>query len=184
MRTASEIIDALIGREGGYSNDPDDAGGETMLGITEATARAYGYTGAMIDLPRPLAVNIYFDRYYQQPGFARLADHSEAIAVECLDAGVNLGPAWPSQWLQRALNVLNREGKDYADLLVDGRCGPITARTLGQYLSARGKEGERVMLAALNALQGSRYIEIAEHRPSQERFVYGWLRARVLEPLS
>ena len=43
--TALELI------EGGYSNDPQDPGGETMYGITARLARAYGYTGAMRDLP-------------------------------------------------------------------------------------------------------------------------------------
>jgi hypothetical protein len=40
----------------------------------------------------------------------------------------------------------------------------------------------RVLLTAMNCLQGDRYIQIAEARPSQERFVYGWLRARVMTP--
>ncbi len=32
---------------------------------------------------------------------------------------------------------------------------------------------------ALNALQGARYIEIAEQRPAQQAFVFGWLSERV-----
>jgi hypothetical protein len=35
------------------------------------------------------------------------------------------------------------------------------------------------MLRALNALQGARYIDIAEGRPSQEAFTYGWFLHRV-----
>ena len=35
------------------------------------------------------------------------------------------------------------------------------------------------MLKALNALQGERYIDLAEKRQANESFVYGWLRTRV-----
>lgn len=56
---------------------------------------------------------------------------------------------------------------------------PRTLAALRAYLAKRGTEGETVLLKALNCLQGERYIDIAERRPKDEEFVYGWLRARV-----
>ena len=50
-----DIIDHVLDVEGGYVNDPDDPGGATNHGITEREARAYGYEGAMRDLPRRTA---------------------------------------------------------------------------------------------------------------------------------
>ena len=47
-----ELIDDVIGREGGYSNHPADRGGPTRWGITEAVARAHGFAGDMRDFPR------------------------------------------------------------------------------------------------------------------------------------
>ena len=47
-----QLIEGLIEREGGYANHPADKGGATCFGITEAVARAHGYTGGMRDLPR------------------------------------------------------------------------------------------------------------------------------------
>ena len=44
------IIDGVIAREGGYVNDPRDAGGETNWGITKAVARANGWAGPMRQL--------------------------------------------------------------------------------------------------------------------------------------
>jgi hypothetical protein len=41
------------------------------------------------------------------------------------------------------------------------------------------RTGETTMLIALNALQGARYIGIAEADKTQETFLYGWLRNRV-----
>ena len=50
---------------------------------------------------------------------------------------------------------------------------------LGAFLRLRGADGETVMLKGLNVLQGARYIDLAESRPANESFVYGWLRTRV-----
>ena len=86
----------------------------------------------------------------------------------------------PGQWLQRALNVFNRGATIYPDMTVDGRIGPMTIAALKAYLITRGGEGERVMLAALNSLQGARFIAIAESNPSQEAFEYGWFLNRVM----
>ena len=54
-----------VGIEGGYSNDPDDSGGETNWGITKATAVAYGYTGPMRDMPRETAHGIYLNGWWR-----------------------------------------------------------------------------------------------------------------------
>jgi hypothetical protein len=45
---------------------------------------------------------------------------------------------------------------------------------------ARGKEGEQVLLRALNCSQGARYLELAEGREANEDFLYGWVKERVL----
>jgi lysozyme family protein len=56
----------VIGIEGRYSNNPTDSGGATMYGITEAVARAYGYTGRMQDMPLGIAKEIYRQRYWDK----------------------------------------------------------------------------------------------------------------------
>ncbi|HBY8180253.1 hypothetical protein O5202_26195, partial [Escherichia coli] len=71
-------------------------------------------------------------------------------------------------------------GKLYPDLIPDGAIGPRTITALKGYLSARGKEGEQVLLRALNCSQGARYLELAEGREANEDFLYGWVKERVL----
>lgn len=179
MKTVHEIIEEVIRVEGGYSNHPSDRGGETNWGITAAVARANGYTGPMRDLPRATAYGIYIKQYVQEPGFDRLLPLSEAVVAELVDTGINMGPHIAGTFLQRALNVLNNRGTKYSDLVVDGKVGPATVASLRSFLLWRGKEAEAILVRALNCLQGARYIELAEGRPANEDFVFGWLKNRV-----
>ncbi len=176
------LIGALIDREGGYVNHPADKGGPTCFGITEAVARAHGYAGAMRRLPRDEAAAIYRRLYWLRPGFDAVAGRSPAVAVELFDTGVNMGPAVAATFLQRALTALNRNGRDYPDLTPDGRVGAVTLAALDAFLSVRGQDsGETVLLRALEALQGERYLRLAERRPANEAFLYGWLTNRMGE---
>lgn len=171
--SVEDLIDELIEREGGYVNDPADKGGPRRFGITEAVARAHGYAGAMIELPRDEAAAIYRRLYWLRPRF-------DQVAAELFDTGANMGPAVAATFLQRALTALNRGGTDYPDLVPDGRLGPATLAALDAFLEARGKKGgETVLLRALEAQQGERYLRLAERRPGNEAFLYGWLANRI-----
>lgn len=177
-----DLIDELIEREGGYVNHPADKGEQTRFGITEAVARAHGYAGAIADLPRDEAVAIYRRLYWMRPRFDQVAARAPRVAAELFDTGANMGPAVAATFLQRALTALNRGGKDYPDLAPDGRVGPATLAALDKFLEARGhRGGETVLLRALEALQGERYMRLAEKRPANEAFLYGWLANRIGE---
>lgn len=173
------LVDEVIDREGGWSDHPADRGGATCWGISEAVARAEGYRGDMRRLPRATAVAIYRRRYWIAPGFDRVAALAPAIAAELFDTGVNMGPVVATGFLQRALNALNREATDYADLAIDGRIGPCTIEALSRFVAWRGAAGQAVLLKALEALQGERYLALAEARPANEAFLYGWLANRI-----
>jgi lysozyme family protein len=176
------LIDALIEREGGFVSHPADKGGPTCFGITETVARAHGYAGLMRQLPRAEAAAIYRRLYWQRPKIDDVARRSPALAAELFDTGVNMGPAVAVTFLQCALTALNRGGRDYLDLTPDGRIGPVTLAALDAFLAIRGKRsGEIVLLRALEALQGERYLRLAERRPANEAFLYGWLANRIGE---
>ena len=176
-------IDGLIEREGGYVENGADKGGPTCFGITEAVARANGYRGSMRQLPRDEAAAIYKRLYWLRPQLDDVARRSARLAAELFDTGVNMGPAVAVTFLQRALTALNRNGKDYPDLVPDGRVGPQTLAALDAFLSLRGRSsGETVLLRALEALQGERYLRLAERRPANEAFLYGWLSNRIGTP--
>ena len=174
------LLDQLVEREGGFVDHPADRGGATRYGVTEAVARAHGYRGAMRALPRDEALAIYRRLYWLRPRFDQVATRSPRVAAELFDTGVNMGPAVAATFLQRALTALNRNGKDFADLVPDGRVGPRTLEALDAFLAVRGRRGgETVLLRALEALQGERYLLLAERRPANEAFLYGWLANRI-----
>lgn len=165
-----------LGIEGDYSNHPADKGGATRFGITEQVARDYGYSGPMDALPIALAKAIYRKLYWDRIGLDWVAMADADIAAECFDTGVNMGISFPVRWLQRVLNALNRLGGDFADMPVDGVAGRVTFQALAELLKLRGIVGKQAVLAYLNALQGSRYIDLAEARKANEAFVLGWAK--------
>lgn len=175
----ANLIEDVIAREGGYVNHPADRGGATRWGITEAVARAHGFRGDMKAFPREEAVRIYERIYWVRPGFDRLASVAPALAAELFDTGINMGPSVAVAFLQRALNALNRGASDYPDLVPSARVDDATVAALGVFLAKRKPRGESVLVKALEALQGERYLDLAERRPANEAFLYGWLANRL-----
>ena len=108
-----DAFDALIGNEGGYSNDPLDPGRETMWGVTARVARAHGYAGAMKDLPRDTAKEIAHGAYWM---VAHCDDLPDAIRFDVFDAAYNEGDHEAIVMVQRMAGVK-----------ADGVFGPSTA---------------------------------------------------------
>lgn len=182
--TVDEIISGVIEKEGSaFTDDPKDSGGPTRWGITQAVLGKWRGVPVSVDEVRNLtkaeARTIYFARYVDAPGFRVIMSIAPKIAEELIDTGVNTGPARATEMLQRCLNALNRNGRDYADVAVDGDCGAKTITALRAFLNLRKRDGEIVLLRALNALQGEFYISLAERRPKDEEFLFGWLLNRV-----
>lgn len=175
-----QYLDAIINREGGYVNHPSDHGLATKFGITEAVARSQGYQGDMQDLPIAVAKSIYKKQYWFEPQFDQINEISPTIAEELFDTGVNCGVNFAKPLLQRALNLLNKQGKEgWPNLALDGQYGLLTFQALTMYLNKRHKEGEKVLVRVLNIMQGQHYIEITEKNPNYEDFFYGWILNRV-----
>jgi len=180
MTPFERALQHTLGIEGGFSADAADSGGATRWGITEAVAREFGYQGEMKDLPLEFAADVYRQKYWNLLQLDLVAALNEQVATELFDTAVNTGVSFAGKSLQRALNVFNREQNDFPDIDVDGIIGPSTLRSLRAYLAIRGIAGVRVLHAALNCLQGSFYLELAERRPKDEKFVYGWFNQRVV----
>lgn len=175
-----ESFNAVVGIEGRFSNHPADSGKATMYGITERVARAYGYSGGMEMMPLAIAKSIYREAYWDRLKLDQVASIAGGrIADELFDTGVNQGVTAAGTYLQRSLNALNQQSVLYADVPADGDVGKLTLEALRSFMRRRGNEGATVLLRALNALQGEFYIRLAEKKPTQEEFLYGWLLNRL-----
>ena len=113
------LFQELIEIEGGYSNHPADKGGETMYGITRETARAYGYTGNMRNMPKETAKEIYRKGFWEK---YKCNQMPEVIAYHFFDACVNHGAGNAARFLQRAACVAD-----------DGIIGRITLNAVNNH---------------------------------------------------
>lgn len=182
MADFNRAFDKTMGHEGGYSNDPVDAGGETYRGISRVYHPTWhgwlfidGYksSGAPIDTALlDEAVRAFYRQHYWEPN--RCGDMPQAVADEVFDTGVNMGVGRAAKFLQRALNCLNRNGSLYADLVDDGDVGPATLAALKLLPSS----DHETLLKIMNVMQGQHYIEYMTKSPTQEKYARGWF-ARV-----
>ncbi len=105
MSSFDDAFKALIGSEGGYSFNPADPGGETMWGVTARVARAFGYAGAMKDLPLATAKEIAKMKYWDP---LRLDEFDPRVAFQIFDANYNGGLV--VLWMQKASGA-DEDGK-------------------------------------------------------------------------
>lgn len=184
MANLKTALDTVMIHEGGYVNDPVDPGGETYAGV----ARRYwpNWAGwAFIDTIRDKSslhiyakMEEYVELFYREQFWNRLQGDkitSQAVADELLDSAVNLGVHQAVKFLQIALNVLNRNGTAYENVVVDGELGPKTLTCL----ATAAKTDEKLLVKVMNVLQGGYYLEKMQESEIKERFARGWFN-RVL----
>ena len=99
---------------------------------------------------------------------------AQDIAEEIYDTGVNMGEKTAVKIVQEACNLLNRDGKDYPELEVDGVIGKNTVNTINNH------PYPKTLYNLLNFLQAERYIEICRKNRTQEVFMRGWLNTRII----
>ncbi|BBM89348.1 hypothetical protein COTS27_01046 [Spirochaetota bacterium] len=167
----------LILIEGGYTDNPLDSGGKTCYGITEQTARSWGYRGRIDELPLETARAIYKKHYWTNRSLDQVAAFVPRIATKLFDAGVNVGGSRSTRWLQLALNALNNRSKRWTDLHVDGILAKDTIAALKQAILVYHME--ETIYKALNCMQGNYYIELALTRKKDQVFLRGWLDNRI-----
>lgn len=182
-------ITKTLGHEGGYSNDPDDAGAETIFGISrrfhpdwegwrliDACKDASGKiirdvhdSNKMIGCVFDFYSANFWDRF-QGDFVARV---SRNVALEMFDTSVNMGVTRGIIFLQKALNYLNRNERIFSDLIEDGLMGPASLDALRR-IKILGDIP--VLLKIMNVLQGQHYLDYMSKSPNQEKFCRGWFK--------
>lgn len=181
--------------EGEYSNDPSDKGGETYKGISRRywpdwegwkIIDIYKTKYAGNALNRELAKNIGLQQfvqqfYYEHYWLAMQCDEFNLqVGSELFDTAVNQGKWKAASYLQKSLNKLNRNGKDYTDITVDGNIGLQTKQAYEAYMATeRFASRNEVKLIAwlikwLNYYQLKEYDNLTTNDPRQEIYIPGW----------
>lgn len=112
MSVFDAIFDILIGEEGGYTNDPNDPGGETNWGIDKKSHPDIDIK----NLTKDGAKTIYINSYWLPSCSDKFPS---VLAMMVFDAAVNNGVERAKEWLQTSLGVT-----------ADGKIGPMTIAAL------------------------------------------------------
>ena len=173
--------------EGGFVDNPNDRGGPTNLGVTLKTLnrwflRIHKRNADINDLKSitvSQAETLYFDLYWRDKHLPcqAIAEWWEPMGEEVFDTAVHSGPERSAIFLQRTLNLLNRNEKVFDDLKVDAWAGSVTYDAM-QAMDKLPRGRERLLLG-INVEQGAFLRDLALRDPRQEEFYGGWLLHRV-----
>lgn len=165
MQTVRQIAEAIVAREGGYVNDPDDPGGATNFGVTIHTMRRLGLdlTGdGQIDvadvrsLTRRQAADIFIRHYFERPLIAELPT---MLQPSVFDMYVNAGA--------NAIRILQRLLVEVGyDVAVDGVLGP---QTIGAVQGAM-RRGADAFVDAYGIARRNYYFRLADRRPASRKY--------------
>jgi len=179
MGNFTKSYEITLKHEGGYSFDPDDAGGETYKGISRrfnpqwSGWKIIDYSDKEnLDNIEDLQTQVFsYYRIMYWDKFQGDLIPDQDIANELFDTSVNMGVHRAVSFLQKTLNSLNRNQRNYSDIIEDGVFGKNTLKTLKKYLSI---DKPLILLKIMNVLQGMHYISYMNKSPVQEKYARGW----------
>ena len=150
----------VLKNEGGFVNDPKDAGGATNMGITQKTLSRWRGKSASADdvrnLPLTEAKAIYEKYYWGAMNCQAIADN--AIATALFDVGVNMGGPTAIGLLQKAFGI------------------PITRHLDENTLVEIEVLTPTALFSRFIPVVQNRYVDLVLKNPPQIKFLKGWLK--------
>jgi len=141
------------------TNDSADSGGLTKWGISKKAFPGYDIE----NLTYEEAKDIYKKYYWAPLGCEYI--HSDKIAMELLDFGVNAGPVTAIKCIQRALNLIQYP------VTIDSRMGPATVGKINDAII----NYEQALFMGLIGFEFMHYYALVQRDPKQLKFIKGWL---------
>lgn len=167
----SKISSVILQHEGGYVNDPNDRGGETNMGITIATWRAYASgdlgieatSNTLRNMTKEQAEVIYYNHYWEPKGFCKL--ESTKIALMIYDWTITSGRA-----ITQIRKMLHNEYN--INLVVNNTMDDDMIHCI----NAIEDQGQLLSRIAEIRKEYYRSLTITDGEPnSQVRFLNGWI---------
>ncbi len=178
MQSVREIAEGIVGREGGFVNDPDDPGGATKYGVTIHTMRRLGLdldrdgdvdVADVRALSREQAVDIFIEHYFVRP---RIDALPRPLHGSVFDMYVNAGA--------NAVKILQRLFRDMRiEIAVDGVVGPRTIAAAETAMAAAPDH----LVDAYGIARRNYYYRLADQRAASRKYARrrdggkgGWIR--------
>ncbi|WP_296424316.1 holin-associated N-acetylmuramidase [Yoonia sp.] len=165
MQNITEIATAIVAREGGYVNDPDDPGGATKHGVTIHTMRRLGLDltgdGQVTEadvrvLDKVQAVSIFVEHYFRRPKIDQLP---VVLHASVFDMYVNAG-AQAIKIMQRLLGDMR------ISVTVDGVIGPQTIAAATRAAEAAPEH----LVDAYGIARRNYYYDLADRRANSRKY--------------
>ncbi|WP_198468939.1 glycoside hydrolase family 108 protein [Acetomicrobium sp. S15 = DSM 107314] len=185
-----DVFRIVLNVEGGYSNNPDDRGGETNLGVTEGTlrsAQAKGWVSKDITIKtlKTEHARIIYKKGYWDPIRGDLLP--EPLDLILFDCAINHGPGGAVKLLQEALNSILVG----TPLVVDGALGPKTFAALVELLEIDKRLTDenpnvephfllRYLCVDVLMNRTELFDWLVDRNESQQKFLRGWIHQRVV----
>lgn len=170
MADFNKVIGFVLGKEGGYVNDPDDAGGETYCGISRKH-NPHWEGWLLIDRYKPLKYNqvlrdtliaeMVSTYYYKMYWCAVAGDKIDCLAVA----------AMAFDWQVNSGDVATKALQQLVGVKPDGDIGPVTVAAINNYPANR-------LFGHLRERRIQFYRNLVKSKPVNAKYLKGWL-ARV-----
>jgi lysozyme family protein len=146
--------------EGGYTNDPDDAGGATNYGITQATYDAHRKAEGLPTLSVKAITMATVENIYRNEYWPLAAPFSLPLALAVFDTAVNFGTGRAKQFLRMIAGM--NPNRDVSDPVMLSFAVKNKANSL---------EAAHMLIGMRKAWRLSRVTSDS----SQQKFLEGWL---------
>lgn len=182
-----KALETTLAKEGYYSNDIVDKGGETYRGISRNNFPAWEGWEVIDEIKDkntinhsellPAVTKFYYNEFWK---YLKADNFDTRIALELFDTAVNQGRVMAASFFQDSLNLLNN-----AQLLVDGKIGKYTIDAYNNYVMDSTKKKRNsdeiitVLLKCLNGHQFMRYVKLVNANGTLRKFIYGWINQRI-----
>ena len=139
-----------------YSNDIDDAGGETKFGISKRS-----YTNLDIkNLSVEKAKEIYKKDFWENQNYKNIKN--KKLAIKVFDLAVNVGASRANKLTKRALRAVNKKVEE------NGALDDVTICLINE-------SDATDLLSALKSEAAGYYRLIVSTKPHRAKFLKGWL---------